>query len=194
MDRFAAAHSTRYEELLEKARTDKDIPGFFDMVFGNESSWKKDPSKEQIESAVRFSSELIEFIFTVCNQLDLVLPEKRNHPYAQGWSRIFKKWAKLTLSERAGKGTATLIRRASSVSHRVMLSDCQVVKRSGYQKSFAAEATSTVVVAVVTTLFTFSVGMSALAGFGALNYELFLRRPTGGYQFLFFFLRQTQSK
>ncbi len=25
----------------------------------------------------------------------LVLPEKRNHPFAQGWSFIFKQWAKL---------------------------------------------------------------------------------------------------
>jgi hypothetical protein len=58
------------------------------------------------------------------------------------------------------------------------------VGRSGYQKSFAAGATFPVVVAVVITLITFSAGMSSLAGFGAVNYKLFLRRPSGGYQFL----------
>jgi hypothetical protein len=31
----------------------------------------------------------------VFNQLDLVLPEKRDHPYARGWSRIFTQWAKI---------------------------------------------------------------------------------------------------
>ena len=49
----------------------------------------------QYEAAIRFSSELIEFIFIVFNQLDLVLLEKRDHPYAQGWSRIFNKWAQI---------------------------------------------------------------------------------------------------
>jgi hypothetical protein len=40
-------------------------------------------------------SQLIEFIFMVFNQLELVLPEKRDHPYARGWSRIFTQWAKI---------------------------------------------------------------------------------------------------
>jgi hypothetical protein len=92
MERFTAEHSTRYEALLEKARTDKELPGFFPMLFGNGSNWKDGRSKEQIEYGVQFSSELIEFIFTVFDQLELVLPEKKNHPYARGWSRIFTKW------------------------------------------------------------------------------------------------------
>jgi hypothetical protein len=95
MERFAAAHSDRYEALLEKARTDKDLPGFFPMLFGNGSNWKNGGSKDQIEYGVQFSSELIDFIFTVYNQLELVLPEKRNHPYARGWSRIFTNWTKI---------------------------------------------------------------------------------------------------
>ena len=103
MHRFASAHSIRYAELLAKARIDEDIPGFFDMMFSNESDWKKDHSKEQIDSAVRFSSELIEFIFTVFNQLNLVLPEKREHPYAKGWSRIFNKWAKIDVVQEGWK-------------------------------------------------------------------------------------------
>jgi hypothetical protein len=95
MDRFTAAHTTRYEELLGKARTDKDMPGFFDAMFSAKADWKTGHNPDQIESAIRFSSELIEFIFTVFNQLDLVLPEKRTHPYAQGWSLIFNKWSKI---------------------------------------------------------------------------------------------------
>jgi hypothetical protein len=94
MDRFTAAHTTSYEKLLAKARTDKDIPGFFDAMFGDTNNWEGH-TIVQFESAVRFSSELIEFIFMVFNQLDLVLLEKREHPYALGWSRIFNKWAKI---------------------------------------------------------------------------------------------------
>jgi len=94
MDRFSSAHTARYEELLAKARTDKDIPGFFDAMFSGNPNWKEEHN-EQIEAGVRFSFELIEFIFTVFNQLNLVLLEKRQHPYARGWSVIFTQWAKI---------------------------------------------------------------------------------------------------
>jgi hypothetical protein len=103
MDRFAAAHTARYEDLLAKARTDKDIPGFFDAMFSAKADWKTGHRPDQIESAIRFSSELIEFIFTVFNQLDLVLPEKRTHPYAQGWSLIFNKWSKIDVVQTGWK-------------------------------------------------------------------------------------------
>ena len=106
MDRFTAAHTTRYEELLEKARTDKDLPGFFDMMFSDSDErkdWKTNHSYKETEYAVRFSSQLIEFVFMVFNELKLVLPEKRNHPYAQGWSLIFTKWAKIDVVQDAWK-------------------------------------------------------------------------------------------
>jgi hypothetical protein len=95
MDRFTTAHTARYEELLTKARTDKGLPGFFKMMFSDDANWKKGHSDEEIEYGVQFSSELIEFIWMVFNQLELVLPEKRDHPYARGWSRIFTKWTKI---------------------------------------------------------------------------------------------------
>jgi len=96
MDRFTPTHTTEYEKLLEKARTDTNLPGFFDAMFSGKLDWKTNAtSPDQVEYATRFSSELFEFIFMVFNQLGLVLPEKRNHPYARGWSRIFKQWAKI---------------------------------------------------------------------------------------------------
>ena len=95
MDRFSAAHTARYEELLTKARTDKALPGFFKMMFSGDGNWKKGRGAEEIEYAIQFCSELIEFIWMVFNQLELVLPEKRDHPYARGWSRIFTKWTKI---------------------------------------------------------------------------------------------------
>jgi hypothetical protein len=55
---------------------------------------------------------------------------------------------------------------------------------SGYEKSFAAGATNPVVIATVTTLVAFSIGMVALAGFGAENYQLFLRKSATTYQLL----------
>ena len=104
MDRFTSSHTARYEELMEKARTDMNLPGFFDAMFSGEHDWKRNAkNREQMEYAVRFSLDLIEFIWMVFNQLDLVLPEKRNHPYAQGWSRIFTTWAKIDAVQEAWK-------------------------------------------------------------------------------------------
>jgi hypothetical protein len=96
MDRFATAHTARYESLLAQVRNDKNLPGFFDMLFvPGTGEWGKDRSAEQIDYAVRFSSELIEFIWIIFTELDLVLPEKRNHPHARGWCLMFKEWSKI---------------------------------------------------------------------------------------------------
>ncbi|MGA8272941.1 MAG: acyltransferase [Candidatus Sulfotelmatobacter sp.] len=103
MDRFSAAHTERYNILLEKARTDENLPGFFDMMFGAGSDWKKGRTPERIDYAVQFSSGLIEFVFVVFNQLDLRLPEKRAHPYVRGWSPIFTKWTKIDVVQDAWK-------------------------------------------------------------------------------------------
>lgn len=105
MDRFTASHTARYEELMAKARTDKDIPGFFDMLFGKEDkkSFEDGHKPVEIEAAIRFSFELIEFIFTVFNQLNLVLLEKQQHPYAKGWSLIFTKWARIDVVQKGWK-------------------------------------------------------------------------------------------
>jgi hypothetical protein len=102
MERFTAAHRARFEALLEKARTDNALPGFLEMMFGRGNEWKKSSAdKQQIEYATEFSLELIEFVFVVFNELHLVLPEKRNHPYARGWSRIFNSWAKIDVVQDA---------------------------------------------------------------------------------------------
>jgi hypothetical protein len=96
MDRYASTHTTRYVELLEQVRIDQNLPGFFDMLFvPGEGTWKKGRSNEQIAYAVCYSYQLIEFIWMIFMQLDLVFPEKSNHPHARGWRLMFKEWAKI---------------------------------------------------------------------------------------------------
>ena len=94
-----ANHTTLYSNLLNQVRTDPQLTGFFDMLFApGDGKWKtKKPEKNeaQIEYAVAFSSELIEFMWIVYAQLSLVLPESRGHPFAQGWVAIFSNWAKI---------------------------------------------------------------------------------------------------
>jgi hypothetical protein len=96
MDRFATAHTMRYESLLAEIRNDKNLPGLFDMLFvAGTGEWRKGRTAEQMEYAVRFSSELIEFMWIIFTELNLVLPEKRNHPHARGWCLMFKEWSKI---------------------------------------------------------------------------------------------------
>jgi hypothetical protein len=93
MERFTATHTDRYEALLSKARTDCRLPGFYSMMASGKGNWKEGRKSEDIEYAIQFSSELIEFIWMVFSQLNMTLPGKRDHPYSRGWSRIFQQWA-----------------------------------------------------------------------------------------------------
>jgi len=93
METFSAAHTKSYETLLTKIRVDTNLPGLFTAISTGKSDWTTGRSPEQREYAVQFSSELIEFIWMVHHQLNLMLPEKRDHPYAQGWVKIFRRWA-----------------------------------------------------------------------------------------------------
>jgi len=96
MDRYGSALTERYDALLMQVRTDEKLPGFFDLLFvPGEGTWKHGRSKEHVDYAVRFSLELIEFMWTVFTELNLVLPEKRSHPSARGWCLMFKEWAKI---------------------------------------------------------------------------------------------------
>jgi hypothetical protein len=96
MERHSGTHTARYDSLLQELRNDVHLPGLFDMLFApGGDAWKTGRNVDQIQYAVRFSSELIEFMWLVFSELNLVLPEKRNHPHAQGWSQIFAKWAKI---------------------------------------------------------------------------------------------------
>jgi hypothetical protein len=98
MKQFSAGHSALYSQLLQEVRTDPKLPGLFDMLFERDRKkileWEKTTGVDA-DYGVRFSSKLIEFIFIVYLQLNLVYPENRNHPFAVGWMQIFQSWARI---------------------------------------------------------------------------------------------------
>ena len=103
MDLHSAEHSKRYETLLRRIRKDDKLPGFFEKLFTPSNTpandpkwkWKTNRTPVEIEHAQAVSSDLIEFIFLVYLELNLVFPEKRNHPFSQGWYAIFRNWSKI---------------------------------------------------------------------------------------------------
>lgn len=96
MDLHSAEHSKRYEELLRRIRKDEMLPGFFERLFTpGDGRWETGRLAAEIEHARAISSDLIEFIFLVFLELNLVFPEKRNHPFSRGWYAIFSKWRQI---------------------------------------------------------------------------------------------------
>jgi hypothetical protein len=96
MDLHCAEHSRRYETLLRSIRTDDLLPGFFNKLFEpGDGRWELGRTPAQTERAESVSFELIQFMFLVYLELNLVLPEKREHPFSRGWYRIFNNWCKI---------------------------------------------------------------------------------------------------
>lgn len=96
MERYSAEHTKRYEALMRMIRLDPNLPGLFDMLFDpGDGLWEQGRTRAQIEHAERVSSELIEFMFAVYMELNLVLPENRNHPFSRGWYVVFGKWCQI---------------------------------------------------------------------------------------------------
>src|SRR5260370_36319358 len=94
MARYSAEHSKRYEALLMRICKDKLLPGFFKRLFTpGDGQWEKEQGRtaEQIARARAVSADLIEFMFVVFLELVLVLPEKQDHPFSQGWYAGFCK-------------------------------------------------------------------------------------------------------
>jgi hypothetical protein len=74
------------------------------MMFNHgRGNWKAGRSDEQIVYAVRSCYDLIEFMWIVFTELNLVLPENRKHPYARGWSLMFKEWAQIDIVQDSWK-------------------------------------------------------------------------------------------
>jgi hypothetical protein len=93
MDRYSPEHTKRYEALLRRIRKDPLLPGFFERLFTpGDGDWQKGRSPEEVAHAQAVSSDLIEFMFVVYLELNLVFPENRNHPFSRGWYAIFKNW------------------------------------------------------------------------------------------------------
>jgi hypothetical protein len=105
MNQFSADHRSRYAALVEKIRTDTNLPGLFDQLFERNDEVRKELAAkltgDSLEYAIRFSSSIIEFMFIVYQQLGLTYPENCDHPFAQGWLDIFRNWYKVSVIQKA---------------------------------------------------------------------------------------------
>lgn len=96
MEKHSAEHSKRYEALLRRIREDRSLPGFYEMLFTpGAGQWETNRTATEVAHARATSSDLIEFIFLVYLELNLVLPEKRTHPFSEGWYEVFRNWCKI---------------------------------------------------------------------------------------------------
>jgi hypothetical protein len=91
-----AMHAARYDQLLLRLRTDARLAGLLERLFnpGN-GKWTEGRQDADVEYARGFASELLEFIWTVYADLNLVQPANLEHPHSRGWIGIFGKWSKV---------------------------------------------------------------------------------------------------
>jgi hypothetical protein len=99
MQRYSQEHTALFQALLQEVRADAKLDGLFDLLFHDGSDevrldWEKAHAGSR-DYSVRFCSKLIEFVFTIYMQLELVFPENLTHPFSQGWIEIFRRWAKI---------------------------------------------------------------------------------------------------
>ena len=97
MDEFQARHSERYGDLIRRLREDSRLTGLLDKLYTpGDGLWKTSTrSPADIDYAVEFTSELIEFMEVVYLDLDLVYPPNAAHPHSQGWIAVFRKCARI---------------------------------------------------------------------------------------------------
>ena len=99
MQRHSQNHSALFQALLQEVRTDAKLDGLFDLLFYNGSDevrldWEK-AHADSADYGIQFCEKLIEFVFTIYMQLELVFPANLAHPFSQGWIEIFRRWAKI---------------------------------------------------------------------------------------------------
>jgi hypothetical protein len=91
-----AAHAARYDDLLQRLRTDSRLAGLMETLFNPvDGRWTAGRPDPDVEYARGFTSELFEFIWTVYADLNLVQPANLEHPHSRGWIGIFGKWSKV---------------------------------------------------------------------------------------------------
>ena len=96
MERHRARHAERFDELLRQARTEARLSGLLERLFNpGDGLWAHGRPPEDAEYARGFTSEMLEFMWTVYVDLNLVQPVNLAHPHSRGWVEIFSKWSQV---------------------------------------------------------------------------------------------------
>ena len=101
MERHRADHAARFDALLQHVRTEARLSGLMERLFDpGDRGWTHGRPDADVEYARGFTSELLEFVWTVYTDLNLVQPVNLDHPHSRGWIAIFEKWSKVDAVQR----------------------------------------------------------------------------------------------
>jgi hypothetical protein len=95
MEMYRAAHAARYDALVEQLRSDDQLGGLLPLLLESTQgappyAWKS--SQSERDYAVTVALDLLEFAWTVYENLGLVHPANLRHPHTRGWIAIFRRW------------------------------------------------------------------------------------------------------
>jgi hypothetical protein len=93
MVRHQAAHAARYDTLMQHMRADHRLSGLVERLLSpGDGAWTAGREPAAIDDARSFAGELLQFVWTIYVELNLVQPDQLAHPHSRGWVDIFKRW------------------------------------------------------------------------------------------------------
>jgi hypothetical protein len=104
MQAHFSEHTTRCEQLLSELRTRSELQGLAEALFSQRGDTAKSWMAHDVAGsayALQFGNSLIDFMWTVYNNLQLAFPDNRTSPHALGWIELFRKWSDTHLIRQA---------------------------------------------------------------------------------------------
>ena len=109
MEKHQGDHLKQYESILSELRAKPELAGLAEKL-NDERTWKEaeivewpDPANPMgnREYALQFANSLLDFMYTVYENLDLAFPDNRVSPRAEWWVCLFRRWCRVTLVREA---------------------------------------------------------------------------------------------
>jgi hypothetical protein len=112
MDKHQGDHLKQYESILSELRVRPELAGLAEKL-NDERTWKEADEVDWIappnptssrEYALQFANSLLDFMYTVYENLNLAFPDNRVSPRAEWWVCLFRRWCRVTLIRDTWKG------------------------------------------------------------------------------------------
>lgn len=105
MEKHQGDHLKQYESILSELRARAELAGLAECL-NDERTWEQAPTivwmpppnpVNSREYALQFANSLLDFMFTVYQNLALAFPDNRVSPRADWWVCLFRRWCRVTL-------------------------------------------------------------------------------------------------
>jgi hypothetical protein len=104
MEQYLSQHVEQYQAILSELRERPELAGLAAMlnddsrITGSPLSWNAPNALPgSSDYAWQFANTLLDFMYTVYTELQLVFPDNRRSPHADWWLCLFRRWCRVSL-------------------------------------------------------------------------------------------------